>query len=140
MLNVLSIRHSCFGVNLALGMGPAPRPLTQASVASRSQRARRRGERGAARAPISARLISSHWDCNLFFFLLFLLRQESETTDSRKETVVACASSTNPWTIFDQSAAQQEPHAPCAQNSNRCQSPGLGPRARIRKDESEHKQ
>src|SRR5947209_8518835 len=91
--------------------------FTEASVASGSESGRRLKRK--------ILVISFGWPCLKSFFLIFLLRQEIETAVSlgerwRGRARLALGRSS------DQSAAQLEPLAPCAQNSNRCLSAGLG--------------
>jgi hypothetical protein len=101
---------------LALGGAPQLRPFTEASVASRSERAQQRSAGDTIR----------RFGLDIFVFLCFLLRQESQTGAPAYGAAVARASSFNPRTVLHQSVAQLEPPAPDAQNSNRCLSDGLG--------------
>jgi Zn-dependent protease with chaperone function len=122
-----SIRSSFSCDALGFLSSPLPRSLTEASEASRSQGARQGTGGGGQRcgfqcfAPVSPLL-----QCPLPGFMIFLLRQESETAALAQRTAVACASSSSSWTVFSgQSVVQLEPHTPSAQNSNRCQSVGV---------------
>ena len=101
---------------------PLPRDFTEASGASRSKIARQRSR---ACQPFSGR-DSLTTDRECFVISMFLPAQEHETAASAQEAAVVRASSLQPRTGFPQSAAQLEPLAPCAPNSNRCQSVGPG--------------
>lgn len=114
MLSISPRKGNFLATNWALGKGFELRSVTQASVASRSDRAQLNG--GGASAPAFV----------FPTFLLFLPRQENKTAAPAQGTAVASASSFNPRTVPDQSGAQLEPHTPDAQNSNRCRSGGLG--------------
>ena len=125
---LFSMRHTtndCSPKRLGFGFHSPLPSFAEASVASRSERRQRGVERDAAQRPRPGPLLIC--PCVLPFFLLFLPRQEIETAAPAQGAAVACASSSNPRTVFDQSVAQPEPHTPSAQNSNRCQSAGFGP-------------
>jgi hypothetical protein len=112
---------------LAFGSVPFPRPLTEASVASRSQRAGK-GDNGLALQPRCSHDLLPYpavRECKEIRFLIFLPRQETETAAPAQGAAVAPASSFNPRTAFGQSVAQLERQVSCAPNSNRCQSLGL---------------
>jgi hypothetical protein len=107
---------------------PLLRPFTEASVASRRERAQQGDGGGFAQRRPSPSLSSfpAVPKCIHPSLLLFLLRQESETAALAQRTAVACASSLSSRTVFSgQSVVQLEPHTPSAQNSNRCQSVGV---------------
>jgi hypothetical protein len=140
MLNVLLIRHSYIGVALALGMGPVLRPLTKASVASRSQRAQHRGARRVAPTPIYTCLFFVIGPAMTSFFCFSCFGRKVRPLPPAKRQWWRVRARISLGRPLGQSAPQLEPHASCAQNSNRCQSPGLGLRARICKEESEHYQ
>ena len=114
-----------FTLRLAFKRCPALRSFTEASVASRSERA----QRGAGTAfDFSATIFRpslQFGECIEFLFCVFLPPQESETAAPAQGAAVVRASSPCPRTVFNhQSAAQLEPRVPCAPNSNRCQSAG----------------
>jgi len=128
MLLVGSIKECSCRDTLASGATPLLRFFTKGSVANRSEKAQQGGGGWVALcgelnslsffSAVSRRFYSS--------VLIFLPWQESETATPAQEVEVARASSLNPRTVFmHQSVAQLEPHAPSAQNSNRCQSVGF---------------
>src|SRR5258708_5439874 len=108
---------------------PVLRSFAPASVASRSERAQH-GNGGHGAPAMRARSIltsPAHRACIDLSFLISLPPQKHETAaPAQGGAAVARASSFNPRTVLDQSAAQLEPHAPSAPNSNRCQSVGPG--------------
>jgi len=129
MLFLMHLTSSDFSAHgLPFHLSASRRSFTQASVASRSERAPRGADRpsasrGRLRPPLA---VPANSCCLASSFMLFLPRQESETAAPAQGAAVACASSFSPRTVLlDQSVAQLEPHAPSAQNSNRCQSVGL---------------
>jgi len=128
MLFLMHLTRSDFRAHgLPFHLSASRRSFTQASVASRSERAPRGADRpsasrGRLRPPLA---VPANGCCLASSFMLFLPRQESETAAPVQGAAVACASSFSPRTVLDQSVAQLEPHAPSAQNSNRCQSVGL---------------
>ena len=129
MLFLVSFRLNWFCYDgVAFSAFPLLRPFTKASVASRSERAQQRNQCGLIPfiLLISSLNISAIFKCFYSVFLIFLLRQESETAAPAQGAAVVRASSFNPWTVYNQSAAQLEPRVPSAQNSNRCRSAGFG--------------
>lgn len=112
---------------LLWGMASGPRPFPKASVASRREGARPRGD-GAVPdlAPASGLSQPIFPACGFAAFVLFLLRQEPETATSAQGVAVVPASSINPRTILHQSVAQRERQGLSGPNSNRCLSGGSG--------------
>src|SRR6266850_26148 len=113
-----------FTLSLVFKWCPELRSFTEASVASRSERAQLGAD---AAFDFSANLFRPSLqigECIEFLFCVFLPPQESETAAPVQGAAVVRASSPCPRTVFNQSAAQLEPRAPCAPNSNRCQSVG----------------
>lgn len=128
LFSMRSIRDSFCCEVLVFKSTPLLRSGMEASVASRSARAQQGSGGGFAQRWFSHSL--SSWiavpRCTHPCFLIFLLRQESETAALAQRTAVACASSLPSRMVFsDQSVVQLEPHTPSAQNSNRCQSVGV---------------
>ena len=112
----------------ALGLVPLLRSFAPASAASRSERAQQ-GNGGVAQAMRAKGILTipAPRACIDLSSLISLPRQENETAaPAQGGAAVACASSFNPRTVLDQSAAQPEPLTPSAPNSNRCQSVGPG--------------
>ena len=123
-----STRDDLAPAGLPSQLGTSRCSFTEASVASRSERAPRAADNGSTprwrlQPPLA---VPANPSCIVPCFMLFLPRQENETAAPAQGAAVACASSFSPRTAFGQSVAQLEPHAPSAQNSNRCQSVGFG--------------
>src|SRR6266705_3022443 len=113
----------------AFRLVPLLRSFAPASGASRSERAQQGHGGDVARGMRTRSILTipAHRECIGPSVLISLPRQENETAaPAQGGAAVACASSFNPRTVFDQSAAQLEPHTPSAPNSNRCQSVGPG--------------